>query len=54
MWDWEIRNIYEDLLDKYQHRLGATTDNNVIVTENYLKTLKKRLKELNVYKNGTI
>ena len=48
MFDWEIRKVYSDLIDEYQYKIGKKTMYNVIVTELFIKTLKKRLKELNV------
>ena len=55
MFDWEIRKLYRDAIEEYQYKIGKNSYFGANITERFIKTLKKRLKELEIRKlNGLL
>ena len=46
MFNWEIRKIYEDMIDMYEKKVGQKTKFNVKITNKFIDILKKRLSQL--------
>ena len=44
--NWWIRDIYTKMISKFEKMLGEKSEYNVVITEDFLKTLKKRLFQL--------
>jgi len=51
VFNWEIRKVYEDMIIKYQNKLGKKTKYGVLITEDFIETLRKRLRQLSIRKN---
>lgn len=46
MYNWEIRRIYEDMIDAYEKNIGKKTKYGAEITYKFISILKKRLAEL--------
>jgi len=51
LFNWEIRKVYEDMIVKYQDKIGETSEFGVTITENFIETLRKRLRQLSIRKS---
>ena len=50
MFNWEIKKIYCDMIDKHQRDLRGKTTYGITITEEFLMILRKRLYELNAHR----
>tara|TARA_R100000773_G_C4219500_1_gene118087 strand:+ start:2471 stop:2704 length:234 start_codon:yes stop_codon:yes gene_type:complete len=46
--DWFIKDSYTKMIKKYETMLGQQSEYGVIITENFIMTLKKRLAEIQI------
>ena len=44
--NWEVTDLYENMIYKYEDMIGGTTRFGVTITEEFINTLKKRLVQL--------
>ena len=51
LFNWEIRKVYEDIIVEYQDKIGEKTEFGVTITENFIETLRKRLRQLSIRKS---
>tara|TARA_R100000234_G_C4983117_1_gene171955 strand:- start:483 stop:665 length:183 start_codon:yes stop_codon:yes gene_type:complete len=51
LFNWEIRKVYEDMIVEYQDKIGERTEFGVIITEDFIETLRKRLRQLSIRKS---
>ena len=51
LFNWEIRKVYEDMIVKYQDKIGETSEFGVTITEDFIETLRKRLRQLSIRKS---
>ena len=51
LFNWEIRKVYEDMIVEYQDKIGEKTEFGVTITEDFIETLRKRLRQLSIRKS---
>ena len=51
LFNWEIRKVYEDMIIKYQDKIGEKTKYDVLITEDFIETLRRRLRQLSIRKS---
>jgi|TARA_R100000329_G_scaffold141248_1_gene123956 hypothetical protein len=51
LFNWEIRKVYEDMIVEYQDKIGETSEFGVTITEDFIETLRKRLRQLSIRKS---
>lgn len=54
MHEWEIRQVYRLMIERYSKMIGKISDFGVEITPKFIKILENRLKEISIKNNGLL